>query len=343
MRAAWHYTPRHGWSAGTRRPERLEIELAKLVAERRPGARVDELLRMPRPARSSWSIEDLRLRLDDGQALSLVWKDLGREAPRSQAWRVKPARVLDPGREPWMYETVLGPVGEGAPCWGTVSDPHDGVHWLFLEPVEGPPLCEIGDTDTWALAAAWLGGFHARFLGSPPHDGVLLQHDTALYDWLFCRALAAGDDRVVAFLADVAPTYRAAVSDVLDQPRTLLHGEFYPANILVDGGPPTRIVPVDWEMAGVGPAVLDLAALTSGGWNAEERVAFVDAYRAARLAAGAPCPAADRLLHLLDAAGLLLAVQWLAWAGDDPWEPPEELRNDWLEEAMRSARRLRAG
>jgi aminoglycoside phosphotransferase (APT) family kinase protein len=41
------------------------------------------------------------------------------------------------------------------------------------------------------------------------------------------------------------------------------------------------VCPVDWEMAAVGPGLVDLAALSAGGWTAPEREALALAYYAA--------------------------------------------------------------
>jgi thiamine kinase-like enzyme len=114
-----------------------------------------------------------------------------------------------------------------------------------------------------------------------------------------------------------------------------VHGEFYASNIVVasnEDGP--RVCPIDWEMAGVGPALLDLAALTSGRWSDDERarleLAYVNA-RGSRLSK-------DDLAVGLAACRLHLAVQWLGWSA--AWTPPEEHRHDWLGEARAAAERL---
>jgi hypothetical protein len=334
---------RRRWSRDRARSERLGDELRRLVSGRHPGAQIESMIKLRRPARSSWSVEDVHMRLDDGSSVRLIWKDLDREAPESNSFLVKPAQVLDLRREPWVYKEILGPSGQGADCWGAVSDEEAGVHWLFLEPVQGEPLCECGDPRSWAEAAAWLGRFHALHLGTAPAGSPLLSHDASLYAWWFERALEKAHEGTVTFIRGLAPTYRTAVRTVMSSPLSIIHGEFCPANILVDNSAtPPRIVPLDWEMAGRGPAVLDLAALVAGGWNDRERRAMASAYRNAWKAAGAPSPSIEGLLRLLDGASLLHAVQWLGWSDLDLWRPPNELRNDWLADAVRSADRLRA-
>jgi len=112
------------------------------------------------------------------------------------------------------------------------------------------------------------------------------------------------------------------VVDILTTlPVTFVHGEFYPSNVMVDG---KRIAPVDWEMAGIGPGVLDLAALVTG-WAQPQRDAIISAY-------GNVSPEA------LSAAEVHLAMQWLGWAAG--WVPPAEHARDWLAELGLAAERL---
>ena len=109
---------------------------------------------------------------------------------------------------------------------------------------------------------------------------------------------------------------------------TLIHGEFYASNVIV-GQTATglRVCPVDWEMAAVGPGLIDLAALTAGRWSATEKAALATAY-------GAPA----EFLPALDYCRLHLAMQWLGWAQD--WSPPPEHAHDWLNEAVSLSEQL---
>ena len=65
---------------------------------------------------------------------------------------------------------------------------------------------------------------------------------------------------------------REALLERLDElPRAFVHGELYPSNVVIasDGPRQPRVAAVDWELAGVGPFALDLAALTAG-WSQED-------------------------------------------------------------------------
>ena len=72
--------------------------------------------------------------------------------------------------------------------------------------------------------------------------------------------------------------YGEAIAPLASLPRTFVHGELYPSNVLVvrDDRDP-RVCPIDWEMAAIGPGLVDLAALV-GGWDPPERERLVAAY-----------------------------------------------------------------
>jgi thiamine kinase-like enzyme len=117
----------------------------------------------------------------------------------------------------------------------------------------------------------------------------------------------------------------------------LIHGELYASNVLLESAG-AAIRPVDWEMIGIGPRLLDLAALTSGRLADAARESLIEAYRGALSDAGAPDPGDAPFRRELTACRLLLAVQWLGWGRG--WRPPREHRHDWLDEAVRCARGL---
>ncbi len=122
-------------------------------------------------------------------------------------------------------------------------------------------------------------------------------------------------------------------------PSTFIHGEFYASNVLIQRGDgAVRVSPIDWENAASGPGVIDLAALTTGGWSAAEREQIARGYLEQAAALGHPQSEVE-LNEALELARLHLAVQWLGW--DPTWTPPDEHRHDWLGEALTIARNLR--
>jgi hypothetical protein len=241
------------------------------------------LERRPSPYQSSYALEELEVRLDDGTTLRLLFKALGPQALLPGGRRVKPAFLSDPRREVEVYRTVLasGQMGT-ATCYGAVLDPAAGRYWLFLENVPGAELYRVGDLALWQQAARWLARFHSRFAGEA--------------------------ERL----------------------------EFYASNVLVQAAEEPRVCPVDWEMAAVGPALADVAALTAGNWTPEARESVALAYLDALPAGAGPARAA--FLEALDYCRLQQAVQWLGWSAD--WTPPREHAQDWLGEALRLAGQL---
>lgn len=286
-----------------------ELRDALQAVLRRPVRALD---RRPHPYGSSHPIEDVAVSFaHDDAPLRLVVKDVRR----------------DPGREAEAYRDVLGPWGHDVPaCYGAAG------RWLVLESVDGIPLWQSGDLEVWEAAARWLAGLHARPL--PQGCRHLLRYDAACLHGRLARAVAQVPDGA---LDGVAAVWERAVARVSAWPRAVVHGDYHPSNLLVarEGGE-SRIRPVDWELAGIGPGLLDLAALTSGAWRAADRERIAVAYQRAL-----PAAARGSCAELLDALAhcrLLHAVQWL---GCSPgWSPPPEHAHDWLGEATALAREL---
>jgi hypothetical protein len=91
-------------------------------------------------------------------------------------------------------------------------------------------------------------------------------------------------------------------------------------------------------MAGVGPGLLDLAALTAGRWPDAERLAIAGAYRDELDRQGMPWPDEGAFVEALNCCRVQIAVQWLGWFGNRP--APAAHSQDWLEEAVSLAARL---
>ncbi|MDQ3587813.1 MAG: aminoglycoside phosphotransferase family protein [Actinomycetota bacterium] len=296
------------------------------------GGRVQLLGRRPLADRSSFPVEELDL-LCGGRQLSLVFKDCSPDRLSPEAASAKPSFLRVPGRELEVYNRVLEPAGVGAPaCHGTVSEPAAGRFWLFIEHVDGELLWRVGEPAIWAQAARWLADLHGRPL--PCDREPLLSYDGSWFRLWLRRALEVQPDA----LDRLAASHERAVALLCSWPRSLVHGEFYPSNVLIEGqGADARVRPVDWEMAGVGPGLLDLAALVSGGWSAEERERLTAAYYEA-WPARLPKPGWDEFHDALDHCRLQLAVQWIGWSRE--WTPPAEHAHDWLSEALSLADRL---
>ena len=310
-----------------------------------PGRRViTSLERRQSPYATSSALEELDVVLDDGTSLELIFKDLSPAARLEGARRTRPDFIDRPAAEIAVYRRVLPALRIGtARCYASVADSHQERYWLFLERVGGVELYQIGDLEVWAEVARWLAVTHARLAreaGALPSDVPWVPYDAGYFRAWMARALDAhGSGAAGAHLHRMADGYELAVNALLAQPRTFVHGELYASNVLVTNEQDElRVCPVDWEMAGWGPALVDLAALVGGSWDDEQREFLTRAYHEAVPATARWPPPPDEFAVALDLARLHLAVQWLGWASS--WTPPPEHAHDWLDEACRLGSRL---
>lgn len=266
----------------------------RAALEQRTGP-VARLVRRPSPSASTAGLEQLQVRWADGAERTLLLKSAGRDTAREVA----------------VYEQVLRGAGLGTA--GFVTGSTRGAGWLVLEAVPGRPLWESADLAAWCATARWLARAHVRLAGAAH------RLDQAVPDGGLARAVAR-EPRA----AGLGEPYERALALLGAAPATVVHGELFPSNVLVreHGGPCV----VDWETAGSGCGLLDLAALCTG-WRPHEVEVIARAY--------------GRDAALLPAARLVVAVRWLA----EPAPAPDAAgghaaSTDWLGEARVAAQDL---
>jgi len=325
----------------------LREALARALAERfgKPCA-IAGFERRPCPYRTSFELDELDVTLAGGERLALVFKNLSRSTLDGEASRAKLSELHDPEREIEAYRLVA-PASLGTPeLYGWCVEPDRDRYWLFIERIDGDVLWQVGELETWSAAARWLAALHERFAGFPPRAARhLIRHDAAFYaSWIERAARFAQapetplDGQARAGVERLAKRYGSVVEELAAQPHTLLHGEFYPSNVLVETrDKEPRICPIDWENAALGPGLADLAALTTGAWSQRERDEIAHGYVEGLAAAGHDVDE-TQLFRTLDLFRLHVAVQWLGW--EPAWTPPAEHRHDWLREALETAERL---
>jgi hypothetical protein len=330
----------------------LEAALTRFYGSPRSVVR---LARRISPYSTSFTLEELDVKLDDGARLSLICKNLGSASLLPEARRVRPDFLYAPLREIQMYERVLdsGEMGTAA-FYGASCDAESDRYLLFLERVPSAKLCHVGDFAVWTHVARWLGVFHSRMStrAAALRDEVpLLEYDQAFYQRWVDRAKGhlEGNNAPLAARRDIAwigSRYAKVARELARLPRTIIHGEFYASNVLMqrldgnsEGSTHCRVCPVDWEMAAYAPGLIDLAALVSGRWTADQREAMArEYYHAASVSGDAPRLSWEDLLRALEYCRLHLAVQWVGWSAD--WSPPDDQARDWLREAVAVARGL---
>lgn len=294
---------------------------------------------------SSCSLEELNIQLDDGRRMTLLFKDFSPHILLEATRLARHQLLFDPAREICVYTKLLNRLSlRTAVCYAAKIDVQSNRYWIFLEKVAGRELYKIAELSVWEEAARWLACFHRLASEvSPSSELQLLDWDRNCYHQCLERARyfrgpktnakverANGFDRIAAVYTDV-------IEHLLCRPKSVIHGEFYASNVLIEeNGTGVQVCPIDWETAGWGPALIDLAALVAGRWDEEQRSAMVRAYWSGLNDAQRNSWGTKRdFQRTLIGCRLHLAVQML---GRPPeWEPPAEHKQDWHSEATQLA------
>lgn len=150
--------------------------------------------------------------------------------------------------------------------------------WLVLEAVTAEKPSQTWEADDYRAAIKALASLHERFWN--------LDEDLAVYPWL-SRPLTSDfefyvyaavsamekmivDDRhhsitrslhALTGLGLVLTQVEQVVGILRDAPPTLLHGDFRPGNVSLQAE--AEMVVFDWQLAGVGPGVLDIVTFVN--------------------------------------------------------------------------------
>jgi thiamine kinase-like enzyme len=172
------------------------------------------------------------------------------------------------------------------------------------------------------------------------HIAHLLDYDRDFYwQWMrraveFTSQRDQRDGANTRAIRHIETKYGRVVERLLGLHRTVIHGEFFASNVLIDKvDGRLRVCPVDWEMAALGPGLVDLAGLTSGQWKPEEKEAMAWAYYNALPLKARVRQSWETFCVDLECCRLHQSLQWLGWSAE--WTPPPEHAQNWLQEALR--------
>jgi aminoglycoside phosphotransferase (APT) family kinase protein len=212
-----------------------------------------------------------------------------------------------------VYRDVLDGAGMPVPrFYGAYFDPETGDQWLVLEFLDRAVRVTKGPQPKSVVkAASWLGRFHAanETRISTPRLNFLNVYDAAYYLGWSQRTLRFATELRSAFpwLETLCGRFAECAEILLSCRPTIIHGEFYPHNILLNSG---QIYPIDWESAAVGAGEIDLVTLTEA-WLPNHLRQCEAAYQKARWGRAAPAG----FERTLAAARLYMCFRWM---GDQP-------------------------
>lgn len=296
--------------------QQLATALSAALVSLDEGPRAAHVLeRRPLEVAGSSPAEVLTCRPDRGEVFQLFCKYSTCSGRRPDGMRGGVAY------EAAVYRDLLAPRDADTPrFYGAYSDPTTSIDYLFLAYLDGASYVNQGaGSAIMTRAAKWLGRFQADLAASvaaPP--AYLSRYDERAYASWARRAarFAAPILGQFAWLDELCNRFAQVAPPLLLAEPALIHGEFYPLNVLVHQG---TIMPVDWESAAIAAGEIDLASLTES-WSDEISSRCEAAYATARWPGGTP----QDFQRRLDAARLYLQLRWL---GDRPeWTLSERLR-----------------
>lgn len=278
-----------------------------------PEDQVTILARERNPRTSTYPSEVVTCQLADGSELRLLCKYAAGHNHNAYGHRGGVTYEAE------VYCHMLQPLPVSTPTfYGAHKDATTDEAWLILEYFDKCfRVRDSRDLSVMQAAARWLGRFHRANAShlSTASLPFLNRHDAEYYlGWAERTSLFAGDlHQRFPWLATLCKRFEKIVVTLLEPPAIIIHGEYYPNNILFCQG---TIYPVDWEAAAVAIGEIDLASLTEGWSPKFERECKVE-YQLARWPEGPPADFERKL----EAAQLYWLFRWL---GDQPGRTTRE-------------------
>jgi thiamine kinase-like enzyme len=252
-----------GTKVGSLPPGLWEILEEGLKKRRGEAGRIVSLQRQPLHSRSTHPIDRLNVELYDGEKLPVIFKRFtGKNEEKGSR------------REVLIYQRLLAGERFGSPrLYASLYNENQNHYWLFLEDV-GEWTLNKGDKDDWIEAVRWLADMHGQFLGKEEELkslDCLSRQDRNFFLMLAGDARRnlemAGNKSALDHFDNLMNDYEGLLEELVQIPRTLVHGDIFPNNIMVQDG--HRIRPIDWEGAAIGPPALDLVRLLDG-WGSDK-------------------------------------------------------------------------
>ena len=218
--------------------------------------------------------------------------------------------------------------------------------WVFLEDA-GSLKCSPADPGHLSALSAWLAALHACLAG---HVENLSLPDNGLS--MYLKQLRAGRERILKSLSvlELKAEDDAKLRSVVEWfdhveaqwgklealvgggPRTLVHGDFAPKNILVRQTAETlEVFPIDWETAGWGPSAADMGECVDLGTYRAEALSYGVSWSAETIRGWA---AVGKILRHIAAFGWASASLIRGWPPRGVRRMRARLEDAWIASAL---------
>jgi hypothetical protein len=219
---------------------------------------------------STFPVEIVICKIENGEQVNLFCKYLGGLGPNNYGHRGGVEY------ESKIYEEIISRIPSSkikfyGQCW--ISETSETL--MVIEYMgEALRMLYSGEPDAVNKAAAWIGNFHRHFEGY--NSDFIKVYDTDYFKiWSDrFRNLNKTHHLNQPWLNELADYFDDNTALMVKQPVTVIHGEYYPKNILLKDG---IIYPVDWESAAIAPGEIDLASLIEG-WENEMAIRIIETY-----------------------------------------------------------------
>ncbi len=257
----------------------LEKHLSTLIYKREisPGP-VEIISRNAFIDTSTFPVEIITCKLTDGRVVNFFCKYSGGQGPNNFGHR---GGVEYECR---VYSEVLGNIPLTVPVfYGNCFFLNNNETVLILEYLQDSVRLFETDEPEKLLkeAAVWIAHFHNLYEQRSP--AFLINYDKDYYClWVNrVKGKAKEADEKYAWVANMCNYFLENVH-ILEGMNTVIHGEYYPKNILINNN---KVYPIDWESTAVGAGEIDLASLIDG-WKAVAAEQAKEAYISIRWPAG---------------------------------------------------------
>ena len=212
-----------------------------------------------------------------------------------------------------VYRQVLHPLNASTPkFYGSYKDVNAGWTCLILGYLEkGVRFTKSSDPDVVSQVGRWIAEFHRQneiYLPKVANPKLYIYDEKYYIGWSR-RTLKHSRylHQKFPWLPTLCRQFEEYAGILLSAPQTIIHGEYYPKNILYREG---VVYPVDWESCAIAAGEIDLASLTAG-WDLEIVKKIELEYEKCRWPDRSP----NDFQKVLDAARLYWLFRWL---GDRP-------------------------